>query len=92
MHRVSRNGTYRLDRVFAGIGRIAVASGATTKGEFANRNRLLTRLYEHRQHALLRAIKDGTYTVTEVAVADLEGRLDQLTGERGILNQPLWTA
>jgi len=34
MHRTSQNGSYRLDRVFPGVGRIAVASGATTKEEY----------------------------------------------------------
>jgi integrase len=90
MHRTSSGGTYRLDRVFRGVGRLAVASGATTKGEFDNRNALLTRLYNKGRLDLLRAIQAHTYTVTEVYAADREDRLEQLTGERAILNRPLW--
>lgn len=92
MHRTSPNGSYRLDRVFPGIGRLAVASGATTREEFKKRNALLTRLYDQGRLDLLRAIKDGTYTVTEVYAADREGRLGQLTGERAVLARPLWAA
>jgi hypothetical protein len=39
----------------------------------------------------LRAIQAGTYTITEVYAADREGRLDALTGERAIVNRPLWS-
>ncbi len=90
MHRTSPNGSYRLDRVFPGIGRLAVASGATTREEFKKRNALLTRLYDQGRLDLLRAIAAHTYTVTEVYAADREGRLDRLSGERAILNRPLW--
>ena len=80
MHRTSINGSYRLDRVFPGVGRIAVASGATTREEFKKRNALLTRLYDQGRLDLLRAIAAHTYTVTEVYAADREGRLDGLSG------------
>ncbi len=90
MHRTSINGSYRLDRVFPGVGRLAVVSGATTREEFKKRNALLTRLYDQGRLDLLRAIAAHTYTVTEVYAADREGRLDRLSGERAILNRPLW--
>jgi len=90
MHRTSPNGSYRLDRVFAGVGRLAVASGATTREEFKKRDALLTRLYDQGRLDLLRAIQARTYAVTEVYAADREGRLDRLSGERAILNRPLW--
>jgi integrase len=90
MHRTSKGGTYRLDRVFPGVGRIAVASGATTREEFKSRNALLTRLYNKGRLDLLGAIKAGTYTVTEVYAADREDQLGRLTGERAILGRPLW--
>lgn len=92
MHRTSPNGSYRLDRVFPGIGGLAVASGATTREEFKKRNALLTRLYDQGRLDLLRAIQARTYTVTEVYAADREGRLDRLSGERAILSRPLWKA
>ncbi|HXL33681.1 MAG TPA: tyrosine-type recombinase/integrase [Gemmatimonadales bacterium] len=93
MHRISKGGTYRIDRVFPRVGRIAVASGATTKDEFKKRNGLLTRLYDHGRLDLLRAIKAGTYTVTEVYATERDDpTLARLTGERAILAQPLWAA
>src|SRR5437867_8853623 len=66
MHRTSSGGTYRLDRTFPGVGRIAKASGATTRAEFHNRDALLTRLYNQGRLDLLRAIQAGTYSMTEV--------------------------
>src|SRR2546425_10677913 len=91
MHRTSSGGTYRLDRVFPGVGRIAVASGATTGEGFQKRNALLTRLYDHGRLDLLRAIKAGTYTTTEVYAAERDDpTLASLTGERAILSRPLW--
>lgn len=90
-HRTSPGGTFRLDRVFPGLGRIAVASGATTATEFKKRDALLTRLYDQGRLDLLRAIKAHSYTVTEVYAADREGRLDHLTGERAVLTRPLWS-
>src|SRR5436309_441555 len=92
MHRTSEHGTYRLDRVFPGVGRIAVASGATTKDEFNKRNALLTRLYDQGRLDLLRAVQSRTYTVTEVYAADRESRLNQLTGDRAVLARLLWSA
>lgn len=92
MHRTSPNGSYRLDRVFPGVGRLALASGATTAAAFQLRNDMLTRLYRDGHHDLLRAIQAGTYTVTEVYAAEREKRLDALTGDRAILNRPLWKA
>jgi integrase len=89
-HRVSKRGSYRIDRVLPGVGRIAVASGVTTVKEFNKRNALLTRLYDEGRHDLLRAIQARTYTVTEVYAATRENRLDELTGERAILARPLW--
>jgi hypothetical protein len=93
MHRTSQNGSYRIDRVFPGVGRLAVASGATTREEFKKRNALLTRLYDHGCLDLLRAIKAGTYTTTEVYAAErTDPTLASLTGDRAILTRPLWKA
>ncbi len=92
MHRTSEGGTYRLDRVFRGVGRIAVASGATTARDFHARNDLLSRLYRAGRFDLLNAIQGGQLTMTEVLAADRADTLDTLTGERSLLVQPLWTA
>ncbi len=92
MHRTSEHGTYRLDRVFPGVGRIAVASGATSKDEFNKRNALLTRLFDQGRLDLLRAVQARTYTVTEIYSADRESKLNQLTGDRAIFSRPLWKA
>lgn len=92
MHRTSAGGTYRLDRRFPGVGRIAVASGAHTAAEFAKRNALLTRLYDQGRLDLLRAIQAGTLTVTVVYAADRARQLDSLIGERAALGRPFWSA
>src|SRR5881396_2348509 len=89
MHRTSSGGTYRLDRTFPGVGRIAKASGATTRTEFHNRDALLTRLYNQGRLDLLRAIQAGTLNVTEVYAADRSGQLDTLTGDRALLGTNL---
>src|SRR5438093_6474787 len=84
-HRTSKHGTFRLDRRFPGVGRVAVASGATTATEFHKRDALLTRLYDQGRLDLLRAIQAGTLNVTEVYAADRSGQLDTLTGDRALL-------
>jgi len=92
MHRISEHGSYRLDRIFPGVGRIAVASGATRAAEFHKRDDCLTRLYDKGRLDLLRAIRAGTLTVTEVYAADRQDTLNALTGDRARLAAPLWTA
>lgn len=90
--KVSDGGTYRLDRVFTGVGRIAKASGATTLREFRKRDALLTRLYDQGRLDLLNAIRAGTITVTEVYAAARADQLDTLTGDRKALMTRLWDA
>src|SRR6266699_3192013 len=91
-HRTSKHGTYRLDRRFKGLGRINLASGATTAAEFHKRDALLTRLYDQGRLDLLKAIKAGALTVTEVYAADRQGQLDTLTGDRALLNANVFDA
>ena len=91
-HRTSKHGTFRLDRRFPGVGRVAVASGATTATEFHKRDALLTRLYDQGRLDLLRAIQAGALNVTEVYAADRTGQLDTLTGDRALLGANLWDA
>lgn len=91
-HRTSKNGSFRLDRRFPGVGRIAVASGATTATEFRKRDALLTRLYDQGRLHLLQAIQSGKLTLTEVYAADRMEQLDSLTGDRALLAANLWEA
>src|SRR6184192_3733330 len=91
-HRTSKHGTFRLDRRFPGVGRLAVASGATTATEFRKRNALLTRLYDQGRLNLLQSIRAGTLTMTEVYAAARADQLDSLTGDRGRLAASLWDA
>ena len=44
LHRISRGGSYRLDRTFPGLDRIALASGTWNKELFGAYNRMLTAL------------------------------------------------
>src|SRR5438128_10939137 len=91
-HRTSKHGTFRLDRRFPGVGRVAVASGATTAAEFHKRDALLTRLYDQGRLDLLKAIQARTLTVTEVYAAARADQLDSLTGDRAFLSANLSTA
>src|SRR6266702_3801809 len=91
-HRTSKHGTFRLDRRFPGVGRVAIASGATTATEFHKRDALLTRLYDQGRLDLLRAIQSGKLNVTEVYAADRTEQLDTLTGDRALLSANLWEA
>ena len=75
-HRTSKGGTYRLDRRFLGVGRIAVASGATTKAGLKARQSLLTRLFDKGRLDILRAIKAGEVSITEVLAADRHENFD----------------
>ncbi|HEX4560513.1 MAG TPA: tyrosine-type recombinase/integrase [Gemmatimonadales bacterium] len=90
-HRVSARGSFRIDRVFPGIGRVAVASGAKTVTEFRKRNDLVTRLAERGRLDLLRALRDGRIGLSELYAADRENRLGFITGDI-ILVRPLWEA
>src|SRR5260370_25504343 len=91
-HRTSKHGTFKLDRLFQGVGRINLASGATTVTEFHKRDALLTRLYDQGRLDLLKAIAAGALTVTEGYAAARGGQLDTLTGDRSLLGANLWAA
>lgn len=84
--------THRLDREFPEVGRIAKASGAVTRAEHKKRDELLTRLYDKGRLDLLRAIKAGTYSVSEVYAAYLEDARLLDFGANAVLKQPLWTS
>ncbi len=85
-----RQKSRRIDRVIPGLGRLAIASEATTRMGFDKRNRLITRLVEHGRLNILRAIKDRTITLTEVLDADNRNALGDLVGDGRVLNLPFW--
>lgn len=59
-HKASHGkGTYTLDRVFAGVGRIRRASGTTDKRVFGGINTMLDDLYSRGIHGPLEAMRDG---------------------------------
>lgn len=89
--RVSKNGPYRFDRRFRGIGRVQASSGTRSLREFRRRDALLTKLYEQGRYDLLRALKAGTLTAGELINAD---RLESLAGLSGdpMLQRPYLAA
>ena len=70
--RVSKNGSYRIDRRFGGV-RIRRASGATTPEGFEDRIMVLNHLRERGRLDILHALRDGKFTVTEVYAAFCDG-------------------
>jgi len=80
---------FRFDRGFRGIGRIRLSSGAKTTVEFGRRNGILTKLYENGRLDVLRALKTGKITITQLVDLD---RRDDLKGAFVDLNlsRPLW--
>ena len=62
-HRTSKRGSYRMDRVFSGIGRIALASGTTNKRLYETYNTMLTDLYQDGHHDALRGLRDRQWTI-----------------------------
>ena len=89
-HKNTPHGTYMIDRRFRGVGRIKRASGATTKGGLRARNACLTGLYDKGRLDALRAIRDGTLSVTVVYDAWREERVDTLLEDQTPLTAPLW--
>ena len=87
-HRVSPKGTFRLDRMFPGVGRINLSSGARTVAEFRKRDALLSELYETGRLDLLRAIQARRLTVAEVFAAQRTQRLSYLAADV-LLTRPL---
>lgn len=88
-HRISKGGSFRIDRRFRGVGRIALASGTTSKQTLAKLNNLLTELYEDGRLEILRGIRDRQWTIQEVLQAKRSGHLPYLASEL-ILNRRLW--
>jgi hypothetical protein len=79
MHKVSLNGSYRLDRRFPPpVGRLAIATGATTRKAFGQAEACLLRLTERGRLDVLLAVKRRAVTVPEVLAADRANQLDAL--------------
>ncbi len=88
-HRVSPEGTFRLDRIFPGVGRVNLSSGARTVAEYRKRDALLSELYETGRLDVLRAIQTRRLTVAEVFAAQRTQRLSYLAADV-LLTRPLW--
>lgn len=79
-HRVSSGGSFRLDRRFRGVGRIALASGTNNRKQFERLDGLLTELHQDGRHDILRAIRDRNVTPLEVLDAQRSNRLHEIAG------------
>lgn len=90
-HRVSKAGSYRIDRYFKGVGRIALASGTGDKRKFKKLDVMLTELFEDGHVDLLKAIRDRRISVQEVYQARRSGSLSYLAEGLPLL-RPLWEA
>ena len=88
---MKRKACLRLDRVFPGVGRINIVSGATTAAEHRRRDALLTELYDRGQLEILRAIRSHQLSVAEVYSAQRAGRLG-FTLASVALRRSLWEA
>ena len=88
-HRVSKGGSYRIDREIPGVGRLAIASGATTRKGLKRRKNLIDRLIEDGRLDILRMIQRREVPITEVLDAAQRKDLDMIAGGKP-LTKPLW--
>lgn len=88
--RTSKAGSFRFDRIFRGVGRVQLASGAKTLREFNRRDALLTKLYEQGRLDLLRGFQAGTITMAELVDADRREQLATTRADHLTLRRPLW--
>ncbi|MGQ0701978.1 MAG: tyrosine-type recombinase/integrase [Gemmatimonadales bacterium] len=94
-HKVSAGGSYRLDKIFPPpVGRLAIATGATTKRRFDDAVACLRRLAERGRFDALLALKEHRLTVQQLLDADRTGRLDALLASLAPNPEaaPLWPA
>lgn len=90
-HRVSEGGSFRIDRRFKGVGRIALASGTTTKKRFRAYNAMLDELHEDGKLDILRAIRDRKISLQELYGAHRTGRIPYIASDL-LLHEKLWPA
>jgi integrase len=77
--RVSRGGSYRLDKRFpAPVGRLAIATCATTRKAYTQAEACVLRLAERGRLDVLLALKAGQVRMPQVLSADRAGTLDAL--------------
>ena len=88
-HRISTNGSFRIDRRFKTVGRIALASGTNDRQTFGKLNTMLTELYEDGYLDVLRGIRDHRWSLQEVYQARRTGRLSYIESEL-VLTRNLW--
>lgn len=88
-HRISEGGSFRIDRRFKGVGRIALASGTRNRRRFQALNAMLTELHEDGRLDLLRALRDRRISFQQVYDARRTGRLPYLASEL-TLHENLW--
>jgi integrase len=91
-HRVSKSGSFRLDKRFAPpVGRLAIATGCTTRKAFTAAKACLERLEQHGRLDVLLALKERRVSVLQVVHADREDTLDALLEQTVPPEQlPLW--
>lgn len=77
-HRQKRGKSYRIDRTFIGVGRIAIASGTDHAGTFGRINAMLTGLSKVGRLDILIGIRDGVYAPLVVLHYYERGQLDKL--------------
>lgn len=77
-HRDRQSGTFILDRVFPGLGRLRVASGTTHVPTFRRLNQMLTDLRAQAQFDVIRRMQARTITPLEVLEFWRSGRLGEL--------------
>ena len=78
-HRISSGGSYRLDRQYPPpVGRLAIATGTTTRTAFRNVEACCDRLVERGRLDVLVALKARSITVAQLLDADRDDSLDDL--------------
>jgi integrase len=68
----------RIDRIFAGVGRVAISSGTDHAPTFRRINAMLTGLYKIGRLDVLKGIRDGAWTPLVVLNFYERGQLDRL--------------
>lgn len=94
-HKVSAGGSFRLDKIFPSpVGRLALASGTTTKAAFRNVVACLDRLAERGRLDVLVALKEHRVAVAQVLDADRAEALDALLASLTPTPEsaPIWPA
>ncbi len=73
MHKVSKGGSYRIDRTIDGLGRFAMASGAKTRAGFRDRNSMVTGFVQQGRLDVLRAVQSRKVSLSVLYAAWRKG-------------------